>query len=261
MLVLLIVVVRWKIQVRRKIYKLPKFKDLFMQMSKYKKNHWENYRSIARDYGITVPALKNIFREEGLLEGNRLTANALEKEIGVRETITSRFGTDERILWNVPEINFILGKRNMTQLIGNEVFFFAENFSQITQTIGYLGRNMLLLLKFSLETESAIKILPEWYRKKFGNALFDPADQTVRGLQEAIYESHRYLYVADQNEFINLLEHDFHRAFELSKVYPANEYEKIRLMFFKRLYQFIGEWATDRRISQYHRQPRKIYLY
>jgi hypothetical protein len=229
-----------------------------MLTSKYKKNEWENYRSIAGDFGITIPALKKILREEGFLQGDRLTAAALEKEIAVKETITSRFGTNERILWNVPEINLILNKRNMTRLIGDETFFFAENFSQITQTIGYLGENMLRLLKFSLAPGSEIEIQPEWYRKKFGDELSDRAEQAVQGLQDAIYESHRYLYVADQDEFISLLEQDFQRSFELSKLYPANEYEKMRLMFFKRLYQFIGEWATDRRIAQYHRQPRKI---
>lgn len=229
-----------------------------MQTSKYKKNEWENYRSIARAYGVTVPAFKKILREEGFLQGNELTETALEKGIGLKETITSRFGTNERILWNVPEINFILSKRNMTRLIGDETFFIAENFSQITQTIGYLGRNMLRMLKFSSGPGAEIEIIPEWYRKKFGNELFDQADQAVRGLQDAIYESHRYLYVAGQDEFITLLEQDFEPSFELSKVYPANEYEKMRLMFFKRLYQFIGEWATDQRIAQYHRQPRKI---
>ena len=229
-----------------------------MQMSKYKKNEWENYRSIAKDYGITIPALKKIFREEGLLDGNRLTETAVEKKIGIRETITSRFGTDERILWNVPEINIFLGKRNMTRLIGEETLFIPENFSQVTRTIGYLAKKLLRLLRFSLEPGAEIDLLPEWYRKKFGNDSIDSAEQTVQGLQDAIYESHRYLYAADQEDFLNLLEHDFHRAFELSKVYPANEYEKMRLMLFKRLYQFIGEWATDQRIAQYHRQPRKI---
>lgn len=231
-----------------------------MQTSKYKKNEWENYRSIAKAYGITVPALKKILREEDLLQGNQLTAAALQKEIAVRETITSRFGINERILWNVPEIDIILGKRNMTRLIGDQTFFFAENFSQITQTIGFLGKNMLRLLKFSTGPGSEIEILPEWYLKNFGNES-DRADQVVRGLQESIYDSHRYLYVADQDEFITLLEQDFHRSFELSKHYPANEYEKMRLMFFKRLYQFIGEWATDKRIAQYRRQPRKSCIY
>lgn len=257
MLGLVIVIVWWKIQVLREIYKLPKFQDFFRKMSKYKINEWENYRSIARDYGITIPALKKILQAEGLLEGNRLTVTALEKGVGISETITSRFGTDERILWNVPEINFILGKRNMGRLVGDEVFFFAENFSQITQSIGYLGRNMLRLLKFSPETGAAIDMLPEWYRRKFGDGSFDSADQAVQGIQEAIYESHRYLYAANQNEFFNLLEQDFHRSFSLAEVYPASDFEKMRLMFFKRLYQSIGEWATDQRIAQYHRQPRK----
>ena len=229
-----------------------------MQTSKYKINEWENYRSIAKGYGVTVPALKKIFREEGLLKGNQLNAAALEKGIGIKETITSRFGTNERILWNVPEIDIILGKRNMTRVIGEETFFLPENFSQVTQTIGYLAKNMIRLLKFSPEIGAEIDILPEWYRKKLGNDSFDLAQQLVSGLQDAIYESHRYLRAADQGEFINLLEQDFHRSFELSKFYPANEYEKMRLMFFKRLYQFIGEWATDKRINQYHRQPRKI---
>lgn len=229
-----------------------------MLTSKYMKNEWENYRSIARDFGITIPALQKILRKEGFLEGNQLTAAAREREFAVEETITSRFGTNQRILWNVPEINIILGKRKMTRLVGDETFLIAESFSEITKNISYLGRNMLRLLKFSSEPDSEIEILPEWYRKKIGNVLSEKADQAVQGLRESIYESHRYFYVADQDEFISLLVQDFQQAFELSKLYPANEYEKMRLMFFKRLYEFIGEWATDKRIAQYHRQPRKI---
>lgn len=228
-----------------------------MQTTRYKRDEWENYRSIARSYGVTIPALKKIFREEGLLEGNQLSKTAQKNEIGIKETITSKFGTDERILWKVPVVNFLLGKRNMSPLKGDEAYFFAENFSQITLTIGYLGRGMLRFLKFSTAAGEEIEPLPQWYRERFGDESFELAEKSVRGLQEAIYEGDGYLCVADRREFVNLLEQHFHRAFELARLYPMNEYEKMRLMFFKRLYQFIGEWVTDKKISQHHRQPRK----
>lgn len=223
--------------------------------TKYKKGEWENYRSIAKTFGITIPALKKNFREEGLLDGNRLSEKALGKAIGIKEPITSRFGTGERILWKVTEINLLLFKRNLQQLTNEETYLWAENFSQITQTIGYLGRSMLGFLELSAEDER--QGYPEWCREKFGNEQGGLIDETVRSLQEAIYESHSYLRAADQIEFVELLEQNFKFGFSLAEIYADNEYKKMRLMFFKRLYQFIGEWATDKRINQYKRQPHK----
>lgn len=227
-----------------------------MEKSGFKKNEWENYRSIAKVYGITIPALKKIFREESLLGGNHLSKKARENDIGITETITLRCGKSERILWNIPEIDNILRGREMRRLIGKEAFFFAENFSQIPRTIEYLGGSMLRFLKF-LNEKAEIDVHPRWYRNKFGNESTDFADKSVKELQNAVYESNRYLRVASQDEFIILLEQDFAHSFGLTKFYPADDYEKMRLMFLKRFYQFIGEWATDDMITQYHRKPRK----
>lgn len=230
-----------------------------MQKSKYKIGEWENYRSIAKTFGLTIPALKKILVEEGLLAGHQLSKLALDQQVGLTEMISSRFGEDKRILWQVAAINRILGKRNIFPLIGKEEFLFAENFMQITSNIGYLGRELHRFLKFPTIPEDEINTYPFWIQNHFGKSFgINLVDEAISGLQEAIYENHKYLFVADQREFIDLLDNDFQAAFELAKLHQANQYEKMRMVIFTRLFQFLGEWATDKRIAQYHRQPVKL---
>lgn len=228
-----------------------------MSVTKYKTDEWVNYRAITKEYGLTIPALKNIFIEEGLLEGKNLSPMAQENGIGIKETVSSKFGQDERILWNVPVINQILGKRNLALLVGNERFFLAENFSQITDTIAYLGRSLLRFLKFSTAPAEEIVPYPKWVVEKLGSSQMDLVERAVSGLQEAIYENIQYFYVENQKEFKGLLFNNFFFALELTKSYPSNDHDKMRLMFFNRLYCFLGEWATDEKITQHHRQPTK----
>ena len=228
-----------------------------MNNSKYKIGEWENYRSIAKDYGLTIPALKKIFKEEGLLLGNDLSQFAQDNKIGIKETISNDYGENERILWNIPEISQILGNRNLTPLIGDETYLFVENFSQLTENIAYLGKSLLSFLQFPISIEDNIKPYPLWITEQYGSSEIHFIEKAVSGLHEAVFENGKYLMVEDQKEFNKFLSEDFFFAFELTKIYPANEDEKLRLVFFNKLYQFFGDWATTKRIKQFHRQPAK----
>lgn len=226
-----------------------------MQKSKYKIGEWENYGSIAKSFGLTIPALKKILVEEGLLIDNQLSKLALEQQIGLTESISSRLTENKRILWKMPTIKRLLGKKNLFPLVGDEVFRVSENFMQITSRIGYLGIELLRFLKLSATCQGEINTYPEWLKKYFGKSFSrNLVDEAISGLQDAIYENHQYLYVANQKEFIELLNRDFNGAFKLAKYYRANQYEKMRLALFTRFYQFIGECSTDQRIAQYHQQ-------
>lgn len=209
---------------------------------------WENYKSIARTHGLTIPALKNLLRAANWLDGKRPTAKALEDGVAVVEKMTGgRFGDGERILWHVPKVKQYLAGHGVEPLNGEREGFYIAHRHQAVNRICEAAREIGLLLGVDPDEERT-ESLPEWFAAVYGK----DAEAVYKSLHDDLmwfmFETHEFhAVIHNPSQFRALAEDSLEGLVEAARLKP--DMDKGRLEHWCAVAENAVVWVESRRLK------------
>jgi len=99
---------------------------------KYKKEQkvrsmkeFENYKGLSREFGVTIPFIKKIFQEEGIISGKEPTDKAVAMNIFQEKEVNGRFsqGLVTMYLWDSGMVKVLLEKYGVSNHKNNKELF------------------------------------------------------------------------------------------------------------------------------------------
>lgn len=111
------------------------------------KKKTRTYKQIAEKYGMTIPAVKKIFRQAGWLNANAPAPAALESGIASLRLIESgRYGSGEQIIWDLEAVEGLMKETGCEQLNDLTKQLYIRNRHQASDRLSDAASGMAVLL-------------------------------------------------------------------------------------------------------------------
>jgi len=91
---------------------------------------FENYKGLSREFGVTIPFIKKIFQEEGIISGKEPTDKAVAMNIFQEKEVNGRFsqGLVTMYLWDSGMVKDLLEKHGVSNYKNSKELFIDSKY-------------------------------------------------------------------------------------------------------------------------------------